>query len=89
MINREDALVLLNKHLNNKNTIKHCLATAIVMEALAEKFGEDTEVYYLTGLLHDIDLDTIGDDFEKHALLAIDLLEEAELTTEMKNAILA
>lgn len=89
MINRRDALDLLKSFLKNENTIKHCLATGFVMEALAENFGEDKETYYLTGLLHDIDLEIIGDDFTLHGKKALDLLQNTEITEDMENAILA
>jgi putative nucleotidyltransferase with HDIG domain len=89
MLNRVEALELLRAHLSNENTIKHCQATAYVMEALADRFNQDKEVYYLTGLLHDIDLDVIGDDFSQHGLKAMELLTSAELSKEMTNAILA
>jgi hypothetical protein len=87
MISRDEARELLFTHLKNENLRKHCLATAVVMESLAEKLGGDPETWFLTGLLHDIDLEEVGDDFQQHGLKAMDLLSDIQITDEMKEAI--
>ncbi len=87
MISREYALELLKKYVTTTNTIKHCLATAYVMEALAERFDSNKEEYYITGLLHDIDLDVIGDDMEHHALKAIEILSQYDVPKHILDAI--
>ncbi len=89
MIKRDEAFELLKKHVTTPNTIKHCLATAYVMEALAERFNENRDEYYLTGLLHDIDLDIIGEDFDQHALKAMELLADIDLPQHALDAIKA
>ena len=35
--------------------VKHMLAVGVIMEKLAKYFCENTDLWYLTGLLHDID----------------------------------
>ena len=87
MISRGEAKELLFKNLENDNLRKHCIATAIVMEKLAERMGGEPESWFITGLLHDIDLEVVGDNFEKHALTAIELLEDSDISEEMKHAI--
>lgn len=52
---REDALILLKKHVKDEYQLKHAQMVATAMEACADKFGEDKELWYVTGLLHDID----------------------------------
>ncbi|MBW6516557.1 MAG: HDIG domain-containing protein [Candidatus Cloacimonetes bacterium] len=87
MITRKEAEKLLFTHLKSENLRKHCLATAAVMEKLAEKFDYDQEVWFITGLLHDIDFEVIGNDFSQHGLMAMELLQNTDITSEMKNAI--
>lgn len=56
MITREEALKILEEKVNNKNIVKHMLATEAVMGALAEKFeNENIEEWKIAGLLHDGD----------------------------------
>ena len=54
---REEALDSIKANIENKNLIKHMLATEAIMRALARRFGEDEEEWGLTGLLHDIDME--------------------------------
>jgi len=55
MITREQALEFLNKQIENKNIIKHMLATEAIMQVLAKKLGGDEEKWGMVGLLHDGD----------------------------------
>ncbi len=75
MINREEALNLLREHIDKENLIYHSLSLEAVMRALAKKFGEDEELWGLTGLLHDIDLGETADDLEKHGLRGAEILD--------------
>ncbi len=89
MINREQALELIKDNLKNGNMIKHSLAVGFVMEHLAEKYGEDVDKWYITGLLHDVDYDETYELPEKHGLVAMDILKDYELTDDMLYAIKA
>jgi len=56
MITRERALRLIEEHVENKNIIKHMLATEIMMKTLAKKYEpEKEEEWGMAGLLHDGD----------------------------------
>ena len=55
MISRDEALKFLNEKIDNKNIIKHMLATEAMMRALARHFGEDENEWGMAGLLHDGD----------------------------------
>lgn len=46
------------------------------MHSLAQYFEENTEIWYLTGLLHDIDLPQTINDLGQHGLLAGNLLKD-------------
>ena len=55
MITREQALEFLNKQIENKNIIKHMLATEAIMRTLARKLKIDEDKWGIVGLLHDGD----------------------------------
>jgi putative nucleotidyltransferase with HDIG domain len=60
-ITRTDALALVKEKISNENLVKHSLASEAVMRALAAHLGEDVELWGLTGLLHDLDVETQPD----------------------------
>lgn len=47
-------------------TKAHLIATGAAMEALAKKFGGDTETWKVAGMLHDLDWDHLEKDAEAH-----------------------
>ena len=52
---------------------RHARTVQLVMEALAEKYGEDTDMYSITGLLHDADYEAYPD---QHPKVIVDKLKE-------------
>ena len=61
MITREEAATLMESKIKNINLRKHIYAVEAGMIRLAEHFGEDVELWGLTGLLHDLDYDKTVD----------------------------
>jgi len=85
---REEALESIKDNVNNKNMVKHMLATEAIMRALARRLGEDEEEWGLTGLLHDIDVELTEGDMKTHSKLGADLARELEADEAMAHAIL-
>lgn len=56
---RDEAHALLDSHVKDEYQRHHARMVAIAVEGYASEFGGDPNLWYLTGLLHDID-------FEKH-----------------------
>ncbi len=56
---REEGQTLLESHVKNDYQRLHAQMVATAMEGYANLFNEDANLWYLTGLLHDID-------FEEH-----------------------
>ncbi|MBD3179416.1 MAG: HDIG domain-containing protein [Candidatus Latescibacteria bacterium] len=89
MMSREEALELVEEHLSNRNLIKHVLAVEAIMRALARKFDGDEKAWGMAGLLHDLDYERTGDTPEKHGYITVEILEDSDLSEEIKHAILA
>lgn len=53
--NRKEALKLLKEHVKDDYQILHAHMVAAGLEQYAKKFVEDQELWYITGLLHDLD----------------------------------
>lgn len=52
---RAQAWEILNRYTKNPNLVKHGLAVEAVMRAIADKHGEDPDLFGIVGLLHDFD----------------------------------
>jgi uncharacterized protein len=88
MITRPQALIILQKYLRTKNLVKHAYAVEAIMMAMAEKLGEDPDLWGIVGLLHDLDFDFTKEEPEKHSLMTVNLVGEL-LPEEAVNAIKA
>ena len=89
MISREEALVLVERHLSKKNLVKHVLAVEAIMRELAQRSGGDVDEWGLAGLLHDLDYEQTEKDPGRHGHVTLDILGEVDITDEMRHAILA
>jgi putative nucleotidyltransferase with HDIG domain len=59
---------LLKSKIENDALRHHCTMVARAMEAYAEVLGEDTELWYQAGLLHDIDWEAFPDEHPNKAI---------------------
>ncbi len=85
---REEALDSVKANVDNKNLIRHMLATEAIMRALARRLGEDEEEWGLAGVLHDIDVELTGGDMSTHSKLGADLAREMGASEAVAQAIL-
>jgi len=86
-IGRNDAMKLLKEHLKNEKLISHSVASEAIMRALAEKFGENPDVWGIAGLLHDLDFEITGEDMTKHGAEAAEILATKGISEEIINAV--
>ena len=86
MITRDEAIQLLNEHIQAENMKKHCLASEAVLRAIARRLGENEDEYGLAGLLHDIDVEITNADPKTHGPYAETLLK-GKVTDAMLDAI--
>ncbi len=88
MIERSEALALLAAHGVEGHLLQHSLASEAVLRGLAEHFGEDADLWAMTGLLHDLDYPATEKDPARHGLEGAAALE-GKLPPEALHAIRA
>jgi len=86
-LNRDEILDSIHGNVQDRNMIKHMLATEAIMRALARKLGEDEEEWGITGLIHDIDVELVEGDMSSHGRLGSDLAREMGADGAMAHAI--
>lgn len=87
-LNRDEILDSIHGNVQDKNMIRHMLATEAIMRTLARKLGEDEEEWGITGLIHDIDVELVEGDMSSHSKLGADIAQEFGATESMAHAIL-
>ncbi len=74
-MNRSRCIELIDTHVKNQNLKKHMLSTEAVMRHLAGRFGGDPELWGITGLLHDLDVELTAENTEEHGNVTCRMLE--------------
>ena len=85
---RADAWELMTAHVQQDSLRKHMLSVEAAMRAYAHKFGEDEEVWGITGLLHDSDYEEYPD-LHEHTQVAAGWLRDRSYDERIIAAILA
>ena len=88
MPTRDDAYRLMTGHVKNENLQKHMQAVEVAMRFYARKYGEDEELWAMTGLLHDCDYEEYPD-LREHTHVSADWLREGGYDERIIYAILA
>ena len=84
---RAEAWSLLCEWTESDSLRRHMLAVETGMRAYAVEFGEDEELWGLTGLLHDLDYERYPDLETGHPRMALKELEERGAPPEMLRGI--
>ncbi|MDY6935408.1 MAG: HDIG domain-containing protein [Spirochaetota bacterium] len=87
MMEREQALTLLQRYIKNENMIKHSLASETVLRALAKELGEDVNKWGIAGLLHDIDVEITNADLNIHTKEGVKILRDEGIDDDIIEAI--
>lgn len=76
MPTRDDAYQLMTAHVKNESLRKHMLSVEVAMRFYARKYGEDEEIWAMSGLLHDCDYEEYPD-LREHTQVSARWLREA------------
>ena len=87
-MNRSQALEIVREYVKNENLVRHMLAVEAAMRFYAEKFGQDQEIWGMTGLLHDFDWE-IHPTVEEHPHKGAPILQERGVPQVIVQAILS
>jgi putative nucleotidyltransferase with HDIG domain len=88
MPTREDAYRFMTTHVKNESLQKHMLSVEAAMRFYARKYGEDEELWAITGLLHDCDYEEFPD-LHEHTQVSARWLREDGYDEQITYAILA
>lgn len=80
MLTRDQALEILNKHTQNQNLRRHCLAVGAVMKSLAQKLGGDPDLWEILGIIHDSDWEETKDTPNQHTIVTLNRLKDLGMT---------
>jgi lysyl-tRNA synthetase, class II len=83
---RDDALTLLKKHVKDTYQLLHAKMVATVLEAMADKYKGNKDLWYITGLLHDLDF---YENPEDHPLVSLKLFEDKKYPAQLVHAVAA
>jgi putative nucleotidyltransferase with HDIG domain len=93
ILTREEALALMHEYTENENLRKHMYAVEAAMRAYARKYGEDEELWGLTGLIHDFDYERFPNEAlsptEEHPSSGVAILREKGWPEEVLHAVMA
>lgn len=87
-MNHNEALALVQNYVKAPGLVNHMLCVEAAMRYYAEKFGEDVELWGLTGLLHDFDWE-IHPTLEEHPSAGAPILRAQGISEVIIRAILA
>jgi len=84
---RDEAWALVEEWIQNDSLRKHLLGVEAGMRAYARKWGEDEELWGVTGLLHDLDWERYPDLDTGHPRKALELFEQKGYPRELIDAV--
>ncbi len=91
-LQRDDALALMHEYTKSENLRRHMYAVEAAMRVYARRFGENEELWAITGLLHDFDYERWPNDAhkpdEQHPSTGVKILRERGYPEDMLQAIL-
>ena len=84
---RDEAWQLVTEWIESDSLRKHLLGVEAAMRAYAREYGEDEELWAITGLLHDLDYERYPDLGTGHPRKALELFEELGYPQELIDAV--
>jgi len=89
MKTRDDALKLLKQYTKSESLLKHAFSVEAALRGYAKDFGEDLELWGMTGLLHDFDYESFPDPVPGgHPYMGVQILGDEGYPEELRTAIM-
>jgi predicted hydrolase (HD superfamily) len=89
MKSRVEAITLLHEYTPSESLRKHAYAVESALRGYAEYFGEDIELWGMTGLLHDFDYEKYPNPTpDGHPYMGVQILGDLGYPEEMRTAIM-
>jgi len=85
---REQALGIVKDYIESPNLINHMLSVEAAMRFYARHFGENEDIWGITGLLHDFDWEKYPS-LEQHGVAGAPILRDQGVPEEIIQAILS
>ena len=86
-MNKNQALELLHKNMQNQNLRRHCYAVGFAMKGIHRYLSgvgrtpaESIEAWKVLGIIHDSDYEITKEDWTKHTILLLDWLKESGMS---------
>jgi putative nucleotidyltransferase with HDIG domain len=87
-MDRQSAYKFVTTYIKNQGLINHMLCVEAAMRFYAEFYGQDVELWGLTGLLHDFDWE-IHPSLAEHPIAGAPILRQAGVDEEIVQAIIS
>ena len=87
---RDTALALLYEWVESESLRRHCLSVEAAMRGYSQYYGEDEDLWGITGLLHDLDYEKhpdMDDQENGHPRTELRLFQELDYPPEMIHAV--
>jgi putative nucleotidyltransferase with HDIG domain len=76
MITREESITKVKEHVKQENLVNHMIAVGAIMKGVAERLDQDLDLWENVGILHDIDYEDVGEDWDRHGLVSADMVSD-------------
>lgn len=76
MIDANDAIDLIARHLSDSQRARQSAFVGFLMMRFAETLGEDSALWEVTGLCHDLDFEATAADRSRHGMLTAEWLRD-------------
>jgi putative nucleotidyltransferase with HDIG domain len=86
-VTRDEAWALVQEWIQSDSLRKHLLGVEAGMRAYARRYGEDEELWAVTGLVHDLDYERFPDLETGHPRKALEELERLDYPPEVIDAV--
>jgi putative nucleotidyltransferase with HDIG domain len=87
LMERDEALELLMRHVTSPSLLVHSRATAAIMRRVAGYLGEDADTWEIIGLLHDVDYDLVAGDMSRHGIQGYQILVRNGIPEEIAEVV--